>query len=283
MLRKKYQDVVKNSLEKKGPAELQQEPPQDPQQELQQEPQQDPQQELQREPQQETLQQIAARTIQKAWERYVCREVFKYFKKLISHFNQRDPQSVLKTVNPREAELLDAAAGVFIRFRLGGINFPPNIYYKIFKYRPIADMCASSPKDYTQPGLKKPVAPQTNSGWPVIQEDRSGWYRRVENNSWRLFCCKLVSMAEIIELGANKTMDFHYSKLQRQQDVGRWRKKRNTEWLKQMTDCSVYCLLLTPAHTTIQEAIQLIGSSSALTHCTDAGRHFVYELKTQNV
>uniref|UniRef100_A0A7N8YII3 Uncharacterized protein n=1 Tax=Mastacembelus armatus TaxID=205130 RepID=A0A7N8YII3_9TELE len=156
-----------------------------------------------------------------------CREVFKYFKKLISHFNQRDPQSVLKTVNPREAELLDAAAGVFIRFRLGGINFPPNIYYKIFKYRPIADMCASSPKDYTQPGLKKPVAPQTNSGWPVIQEDRSGWYRRVENNSWRLFCCKL---------GANKTMDFHYSKLQRQQDVGRWRKKRNTEWLKQISE-----------------------------------------------
>ncbi|KAI3355116.1 hypothetical protein L3Q82_017988 [Scortum barcoo] len=177
------------------------------------------------EPQQAALQQVAARIIQKAWRRYVHREVFNYFKGLIYQCNQQDPQKILKTVNPREAELLDAAAGVFIRFRLGGPTFPPSIYYKIFTHRPITDVCASSPKDYTQLGLKEP------SSW---QEDRSGWYQRMENNSWRLYCSKVVSTGDPAEIGADKKMDFHYSRLHRQQDVDRWRKRRKIEWLKQM-------------------------------------------------
>ncbi|XP_029313615.1 protein MFI [Cottoperca gobio] len=187
-----------------------------------------------RESQRERLRQIAAIIIQKTWRRFLCREVFKYFKELVSHCNQRDPKTILKSVNPREAELLDAAAGVFIRFRLGGITFPPNIYYKIFTHRPITDVCASSPKDYTQLDLKKAVARQTNNSWPLVQEDRSGWYQRLENNSWRLFCSKVVSMGEPTEISANKKLDFHYSRLQRQQDVDMWRKKRKIEWLKQM-------------------------------------------------
>lgn len=78
------------------------------------------------------------------------------------------------------------------------ITFPPNIYYKIFTHRPIADVCASSPKDYTQLGLKKPVARQTNNGSPLMLVDRSGWYQRMENNSWRLFCSKVKNVQEII-------------------------------------------------------------------------------------
>jgi hypothetical protein len=31
----------------------------------------------------------------------------------------------------------------------GGCTFPPVIYYKIFTHRPVTDMCAFSPKDYT--------------------------------------------------------------------------------------------------------------------------------------
>ncbi|KAF3703326.1 putative protein C11orf65 [Channa argus] len=211
------------------------------------------------EPQQEMVQQIASRIIQKAWRRYVCREVFKYFKELITQCNQQDPQSILKTVNPREvmmafskkrkqnrqhkcytdiflwqAQLLDAAAGAFIRFRLGGISFPPNIYYKIFTHRPIADVCASSPKDYTQPGFRKPGDQQTNNSCPLMKDDQSGCYQRMENNSWRFFCNKVGPVGEPMEIGANKKMDFHYSKLQRQQDVVRWRKRRKIEWLKQM-------------------------------------------------
>ncbi|XP_070708843.1 protein MFI [Pempheris klunzingeri] len=185
-------------------------------------------------PQQEVLQQRAATIIQRAWKRYVYREVFANFKDIIIRCKQQDPQTILKSVNPREAKLLDAAAGVLVRFRLGGISFPPNIYYKIFTHRPITDMCANSPKDYTQLDLKKPVGRQTNSGrHRVTGGDRSGWYQRMENNSWRLFCSKVV-LGEPTEIEAHKKMDFHYSKLHRQQDVNKWRKRRKIEWLKQM-------------------------------------------------
>ncbi|XP_010728107.3 protein MFI isoform X1 [Larimichthys crocea] len=184
--------------------------------------------------QEEGLEEIAARLIQKTWRRYVNREIFKYFNNLISQCNQQDPRKILKTVNPREAELLDAAAGVFIRFRLGGTTFPPNIYYKIFTHRPITDICANSPKDYTQEGLKRPVAQQTNNGWPLKREHQSGWYQRMENNSWRLFCSKMAHVSEPIEIGANKKMDFHHTRLQRQQDIEKWKKRRKIEWLKQL-------------------------------------------------
>uniref|UniRef100_A0A3Q4NBA6 Chromosome 11 open reading frame 65 n=1 Tax=Neolamprologus brichardi TaxID=32507 RepID=A0A3Q4NBA6_NEOBR len=180
------------------------------------------------EPQQGTLQEVAARIIQRTWRGYVASEVFRYFKELIFYFKQQDPKTILKTVNPREAELLDAAAGVFIRFRLGGINFPPDIYYKIFTHRPITDVCAGSPKDYTKQSRRKLVAQKTNEGPAVAKDDRSGWYKRMENNSWRLFCNKPA------EIGAYKKMDFHYSKLQRKQDLERWRKRKKIEWLKQM-------------------------------------------------
>uniref|UniRef100_A0A673CFC5 Uncharacterized protein n=1 Tax=Sphaeramia orbicularis TaxID=375764 RepID=A0A673CFC5_9TELE len=132
-----------------------------------------------------------------------------------------NPADRLTSVLLCQAELLDATAGVFIRFRLGGISFPPNIYYKVFTYRPITDMCASSPRDYTKPGRRKP-------------EDQTGWYRRMENNGWRLFSNKMLPKDESTVIGADKKLDFHYSKLQRRQDVDRWRKRRKLEWLRHM-------------------------------------------------
>lgn len=70
-------------------------------------------------------------------------------------------------------------------------SFPPNIYYKIFTHRPVVDLCASSPKDYTHAGQKRAVAQQVHNGLPLVQDDRSGWYRRVENNGWRLLSGKV--------------------------------------------------------------------------------------------
>ncbi|XP_071764343.1 protein MFI [Centroberyx gerrardi] len=186
------------------------------------------------EPLEDGLHHRAATIIQRAWRRHVDTEVFKYFTKLISLRNQGDPRMLLKTINPREAELLDAAAGVFVRFRLGGITFPPSIYYKVFTHRPIVDVCANSPKDYTHPGLKKPVARQTHNGWPLVPEDRSGWYRRVENNGWRLLSGKVAPLDDFMEDSANRKLDFHHSKVQRQQDVEKRRKRRKIEWLKKI-------------------------------------------------
>uniref|UniRef100_A0A3P8VGY3 Uncharacterized protein n=1 Tax=Cynoglossus semilaevis TaxID=244447 RepID=A0A3P8VGY3_CYNSE len=101
-------------------------------------------------------------------------------------------------------------------------TFPPNIYYKIFTHRPVTDVCASSPKNYyIQTGVGKHVG--------EMQRDPKGWYQRIENNSWRLFYTRI---------GANMKKDFHYSRLQRQQEVDRWRKRRKIEWLRQMYNLS---------------------------------------------
>ncbi|XP_014906160.1 uncharacterized protein C11orf65 homolog isoform X1 [Poecilia latipinna] len=174
----------------------------------------------------------AATIIQRTWRRYVCKEVFRHVQKMISQCYQQDPRSLLRTVNPREAELLDPAAGVFIRFRLGGVNFPPQVYYKIFTYRPIVDICASSPKDYNHLFRMRYLTEKRD---PTLNStDRTGWYRRVENNNWRLFCCKLLTKEEPIDNFVVKKIDFNPSKMQRKEDVRRWRKRRKIEWLRRM-------------------------------------------------
>jgi hypothetical protein len=58
----------------------------------------------------------------------------------------------LKFINPKESQLIEAASGLHIKFRLGGRNFPPTVYYKIFAHKPIIDMNSFSPRDYTQEG-----------------------------------------------------------------------------------------------------------------------------------
>ena len=55
---------------------------------------------------------------------------------------------LLKSINPAEAGLLDAASRCHIRFRLGGERFPPLIYYKIFAHGGIVDINAFAPRDY---------------------------------------------------------------------------------------------------------------------------------------
>ncbi|XP_067108209.1 protein MFI [Osmerus mordax] len=181
------------------------------------------------------LYQRSACIIQRTWRRHVDTQVFKYFKMLVSFRNQGDPRLLLRSINPREANMLDAAAGAYIRFRLGGISFPPSIYYKIFTHRPIVDMCANSPKDYTHPGAKRPIPRQVHNGRALVLDDQSGWYRRVENNGWRILCGKIVLLGDIIETEtSSRKIQFHHSKLQRRQDVERKRRMRKMEWFKKM-------------------------------------------------
>ncbi|XP_062841839.1 protein MFI [Trichomycterus rosablanca] len=179
----------------------------------------------------------AAKVIQRTWRKHVNVTVFKYLKRLISFRHQGDPQFLLKYVNPIEAKMLDAAAGVFIRFRLGGTSFPPNIYYKIFTHRPIVDLCASSPKDYTHAGQKRPVPEQVHNGQPLIHDDRSCWYHRVENNGWRLLSGKISTYGDpITQDTSSRRTEFYHCKLIRRQDVERKKKIRKIEWMKKMYD-----------------------------------------------
>jgi hypothetical protein len=51
---------------------------------------------------------------------------------------------MLRCINAREAALVDAAAGLHVRFRLGGSSFPPLVFYKIFTHRPVTGTHSSS-------------------------------------------------------------------------------------------------------------------------------------------
>ncbi|XP_073518526.1 protein MFI isoform X3 [Phyllobates terribilis] len=175
----------------------------------------------------------AARVIQKSFRRILDVNVFKYIKNLLSFKAQGDPRLLLKCINPREAGLIDAAAGVHVRFRLGGTRFPPNIYYKLFTHRPIVDMCANSPKDYTKQSVKQLLPGQIHNHGVILQQDHSGWYARVENNGWRLLTFRLFNGLDDVTLADNR-IPFTHSKLQRKQEVLEKQKKRKIEWMRKM-------------------------------------------------
>jgi len=48
-----------------------------------------------------------------------------------------DPKELLRSINPGEAHIADAASGIHVRFRLGGTVFPPLVFYKIYTHRPV--------------------------------------------------------------------------------------------------------------------------------------------------
>ncbi|XP_059380032.1 protein MFI [Carassius carassius] len=211
-------------------------------------------------PQLETVFSRAARIIQRAWRTHVDTAVFKHLKKLVSFHNQGDPRLLLRFINPAEANILDAASGALIRFRLGGPTYPPNIYFKIYTRAPIVDMCASSPKDYTQ--LKKPAPSQIHNGRLMSndREDHSGWYQRVENNGWRILSCKISVFEDPITQETNvKKIQFHHFKIRRRQDFARKKKIRKIEWMRKM-----HAEGLLHAHTEHDETALLVQESTEL-------------------
>nr|XP_045002429.1 protein MFI [Jaculus jaculus] len=128
------------------------------------------------------------------------------------------------------AELLDAAAGIHVRFRLGGVTFPPEIYYKIFTHRHIEDLCANSPRDYTKLPAKY-ISHNKND--QIEKEDYSGWYRRIENNGWRPVS-KRFWIPDEYEVESKKEYEFHFSKLKRRQDLEKKRKIKKVQWMRKM-------------------------------------------------
>ncbi|XP_074193220.1 protein MFI [Rhinolophus sinicus] len=173
----------------------------------------------------------AARVIQKAWKSFLHVAVFQHFKSVINIRRQGEPRQIVRYINPKEAELLDAAAGVHVRFRLGGVKFPPEIYYKIFTQRHVEDLCANSPRDYTKLAAKYTSHVKSDN---LQEEDRSGWYRRIENNGWRPVSDRFWVSTEDVMVGNKKESKFHFSKLKRRQDMEKKRKNRKIEWMKQM-------------------------------------------------
>lgn len=180
----------------------------------------------------------AARIIQRSWRKHIDIQVYRYYRDLINFKCRGDPSSMLKCINPREAELLDAAAGVHIKFRLAGEKFPPNIYYKIFTHHNIVDMCANAPRDYTKASTKRlPVNFVHNKGQTMEEDDMSGWYQRWENNGWRLVSdrvMKRVDQDPVVYESTLKKQSFSHNKVARKQDLEKKRKRKKVEWMKKM-------------------------------------------------
>lgn len=200
----------------------------------------------------------AARVLQAAWKGYTHRRIFRYYRDLISFQNVGDPSSMLRAINPTEASLLDASMGAHVRFRLGGVSFPPTIYYKIFTKRPVCDLNAFSPKDYT---ISRQTAPLCHSQQlktkgarrastvfirvgnsyyraKQAEEETRHWYRRMENNGWRPVTAKVISEAtgDVIcqDTAKRELPGFHYSKLVRQQDRATQRRLKKRAWMQKL-------------------------------------------------
>eukprot|EP00117_Sycon_ciliatum_P015571 scpid66251/ scgid15357/ Uncharacterized protein C11orf65 len=192
-------------------------------------------------------QQLAALCIQNAWRAYTYRRTFEVYRRILSHRAAGDPARMLRTINPREAQLFDKAAGVHVKFRLGGDTFPPAIYYRIYTHRPVEDMCANSPKDYTKYAGKQRTAREQNLKLPSGAanggrpgrtrpdwQDKEGWYQRWENNGWRLVADtpSFMSVADPVTASSNaKRIIIHHDKAKRREEALRQRKKKKIEWM----------------------------------------------------
>lgn len=170
----------------------------------------------------------AAFCIQVAWLGLVNFRVYRTLRDTIGSFRRSgDPYLLLKAVLPREAVLLDPAMQVHVRFRLGGMQFPPNIYYKIFTHGAVVDVCAFAPRNY---------AAERTAGASRNQ----GWYERMENNGWRPLIVRLAAKAEryvdeVEKSTARKPVkNFHFSRLKRRQDLEQHKRQRTLDWMRRL-------------------------------------------------
>jgi len=175
----------------------------------------------------------AVAIIIRAWQRFSDQRIYRYYRDLIKFRERGDPQLMLKCINPGEAELVDAAAGIHVRFRLGGTQFPPVIYYKIFVHNAVCDINAFAPRDYTRHKAK--TAKQQNVKGHEVENDHSGWYERMENNGWRPVADRALQMADATTQETScRIIPFHHKPEARRQNKKQWLKLRKREWMMKM-------------------------------------------------
>eukprot|EP00741_Cyanophora_paradoxa_P003889 tig00000737_g3783.t1 len=180
------------------------------------------------------VQEFSAMRIQRFWRSRTNVRIYKYYRDLIYFRERGNPRQMLKSINPREASLLDAAAGVHVRFRLGGDAFPPKIYYKIYTHAALCDVGAFAPRDYTQYTNPRP-ADLFNKGRSLPPDGRANWYKRVENNGWRPVTETVMRGEDnVTQSTAAAARAFHYSRIKRREQVAKQKKSRKIEWMMKM-------------------------------------------------
>lgn len=180
--------------------------------------------------------QLAAGRLQRAWRGVASRRLMRLFVGLIKFREQGNPAALLRSINPREAALLDAAAGGHVRFRLGGPHWPPRIYYKIYTAS-VTDICAFAPRDYARakqlPARSAHLNPQP--GERRGAEPLAGWYSRVEHNGWRPVQPSLLEEVDpLTASSAAKPVPFAPVRAQRREDVLQRRRRQKLGWLRKM-------------------------------------------------
>ena len=182
-----------------------------------------------------TKDQVAAEKIQRAWRSYTNVRIYRYYKDLINFKHKGNPFELLKTINRSEAHLMDPASKCHVRFRLGGLNFPPLIYYKIFVHGAIVDINAFAPRDYNQMKKEKRKAVINITHDRDENDKHEGWYERIENNGWRPINDKILTPYDPIEIEtANKPKPFHFNPRKRKALTEREKRLRKIRWLRKL-------------------------------------------------
>ena len=200
---------------------------------------------------------IAARLVQRLVRRRRDAAIFRHYKSLIDFHDAGDPAAMLRSINPGEASMMDAASGAFVRFRLGGRSFPPGIYYKIFTRTAICDMGAFAPRNYAavpsggdEAGTLHARGDAEDQAFIRIgrtefkasigaeeAKSKEGWYMRRENNGWRPVAPRLLQDAKedpvTVDTGA-KVINYHHDRIKRQSDRAAARDTKRREWMLRM-------------------------------------------------
>ncbi|CEP00956.1 IQ calmodulin-binding motif [Plasmodiophora brassicae] len=183
-----------------------------------------------------TMQFKSAARIQRVFRAYMQRKVYAFYRDLIKSKEADDARVILRAVNPAEAGLLDAAAGLHVRLRLGGSTFPPTIFYKIFTHINVSDIGAFAPRPYD---LEATARTRRRRLWVVAAPDddpspKDKWYERIENNGWRPVQHSVLSREWVPGEGDQSATAFHFSKVRRRADVQRRKKMKKLAWLRKM-------------------------------------------------
>lgn len=202
--------------------------------------------------------------IQRCWRGFCNRRIYRYFRDMIVERLSAAPIELLRNIIPNESAAFDRAAGTHVRFRLGGWIFPPKVYYKVYTHRPLCDVGAFAPRDYTEE--KEETATFTNTKLASIQGYKTGrikvgtrffeavvtttnpsgtkkWYRREENNGWRPIASQLFSTVKRppwfqAEPTREKVRHFHYNSQYRKELKEKQRAKIKKRWMKKFFDMS---------------------------------------------
>ena len=179
----------------------------------------------------------AAVCIQRAYRRFCDRKTYRFFRQLLLSRQNANPLLLLRTLGAREQTLADASSGLYVRLRLGGVTFPPLIYYKVFTMQHVLDIGSFAPRHYAADDKRRRDAKKSGEAQQAATTDVALWYQRWENNGWRVVGGQLLleHREDAVENDTAAVRSYHHPNRQvRRGEAERRRKERRVEWMKHM-------------------------------------------------